>query len=158
MARKRAEAVEEYVRGELRAMVASGPHGTASQLAKQLGIAPAHLSNITATNPTRNPGETVRRAFAEMRGITTDELEALARGGKPSEAKARDKYPARADALRRLQGAIAPQVAKELAEREFKGASALTVTDWIAEALEDDKRFKRNAMPGFGSTERDDRP
>jgi hypothetical protein len=158
MARKRAEVVEEYVRQELRAMAAAGPHGTASQLAKRLGIAPAHFSNITAPKPTRNPGEGVRRAFAEMHGITLDELEARATGGKPTRGAAKDKFPARSDALQRLQGVILPDVAKAIQGREFKGAEALTVADWIADALEEDKRFRRGILPGFAATEADDRP
>lgn len=74
--------IKEYVLARLREELSHAPRGSQAQLAKELGVSGAHLSNMLSSNPTRQPGEDFRRKVAAHWNITYAELEAFALGEK----------------------------------------------------------------------------
>jgi hypothetical protein len=77
---QRVQRIKAYVLARLRDELASAPRGAQAQLAKQLGVSGAHLSNMLSPSPTRQPGEDFRRKVAAHWGISYAQLEAFALG------------------------------------------------------------------------------
>lgn len=126
--------------------------GNESGMASAIGVSQSGLHTFLAGNV--GAGMTLLTALSRHTKTPVDEL----LQGNRKTSFTDDKFPARSDALQRLQGVILPEVAEAILAREFKGAEALTVAEWIADALEDDKRFRRGELAGFVATEADDRP
>jgi hypothetical protein len=84
----RVQRIKGYVLARLREELSSAPRGAQAQLAKELGVSGAHLSNMLSRNPTRQPGESFRRKVAAHWGITYAQLEAAAFGEAPVESQA----------------------------------------------------------------------
>lgn len=157
MAAKRTKSLTEQqnenVRRIAREILHSKPfNGTESAMATGIGFSQSGLHSFLAG--TVGAGMGLLTALSRYTRTPVDDL----LQGNRKAGFTDDKFPARAEALQRLDGVIAPQVARDMATREFKGAEALTVADWIADALEDDKRYRRGILPGFAATEDDDRP
>lgn len=81
---ERMKRIQAYVKKRLQAELGPDPpHGAQADLARKLGVAGPHLSNILApkTSPnTRGGGEYLQRAAAKMWGLSYAQLEALAMG------------------------------------------------------------------------------
>jgi hypothetical protein len=161
------ERIEEYVRARLRGEIADGPRGTMIQLARTLGISGAHISNITATVPTRNPGEDVRRACAKMWGMTMGELEAAALGKSKGSGVVRtieldptdpaNAFKVASDFYRGIQverddtpetRAHVNAVIEAVRGKRYMGAGSPTVKFWTQELDEMDRALLRAANPG----------
>lgn len=85
----RVQQIKEYVLSRLREELACAPRGAQAQLAKDLGVSGAHLSNMLSKSPTRQPGEDFRRKVAAHWGVTYGQLESIALGdGSATEASA----------------------------------------------------------------------
>jgi hypothetical protein len=88
---QRVQRIKEYVLARLREELACAPRGGQAQLAKELGVSGAHLSNMLSRNPTRQPGEDFRRKVAAHWGVSYGQLESIALGEEgsspPSAAK-----------------------------------------------------------------------
>ena len=82
----RVQQIKQYVLARLREELASAPRGAQAQLAKQLGVSGAHLSNMLSPSPTRQPGEDFRRKVAAYWGVSYAQLEALALGEEHPES------------------------------------------------------------------------
>jgi transcriptional regulator with XRE-family HTH domain len=80
---QRVRRIKQYVLARLREELANAPRGAQAQLAKQLGVSGAHLSNMLSSTPSRQPGEDFRRKVAAHWGISYAQLEALALGEEP---------------------------------------------------------------------------
>ena len=77
---QRVQRIKEYVLTRLREELACAPRGGQAQLAKDLGVSGAHLSNMLSRNPTRQPGEDFRRKAAAHWSMSYGQLEAIALG------------------------------------------------------------------------------
>jgi hypothetical protein len=77
---QRVQRIKEYVLARLREELACAPRGGQAQLAKELGVSGAHLSNMLSRNPTRQPGEDFRRKVAAHWGVSYGQLESIALG------------------------------------------------------------------------------
>lgn len=157
MAAKRTKSLTEQqndnVRRIARELLQSKPfEGNESAMAGGIGFSQSGLHSFLAG--TVGAGMGLLTALARYTSTPVDEL---LRGNRKTNFTD-DLIPARSEALQRLDGVIAPEVAKAIKERQFKGAEQLTVADWIADALEDDKRFRRGILPGVAATEADDVP
>jgi transcriptional regulator with XRE-family HTH domain len=75
--------LKAYVLARLADELACAPRGAQAQLAKDLGVSGAHLSNMLSKSPSRQPGEDVRRKAAARWGLTYAQLEAIALGEEP---------------------------------------------------------------------------
>ena len=71
--------IRQYIVRRLREEV-RGRHGAQARLAREFGMTSAHLSNVLADNPTREPGEEFAHKAAAHWGMTYAELEEAACG------------------------------------------------------------------------------
>ena len=143
----------ENLRQIARELLAAEPfEGNESAMAKGIGVSQSGLHTFIAGNV--GAGMVIITALSRYTRTPVDEL----LQGNRKTSVTDDKFPARSDALQRLHGVILPEVEKAIQTREFKGAEALTVSDWIADALEEDKRHRRGILPGFAASEADDVP
>lgn len=119
------ERIVEYTRERLRQELNGAPHGAIAALGRKLNVSGPHISNIIAKNPTRSPGDNLRRSLAAHWGITVHELEMLALGRDPEAYKSGE-----AEAFRAL--AIADKIDPEVVQNvlDMKYADRGTTKTW----------------------------
>lgn len=105
---QRVRRIKDYVLTRLREELASAPRGAQAQLAKELGVSGAHLSNMLSRRPTRQPGEDFRRKVAAHWGISYAQLEAVALG--------EDAPPSTRKLLAGRSDDVPPELAEALAD------------------------------------------
>lgn len=116
------EAQNENVRAIAQELLSAKPfEGNVSSMAAGIGVSQSGLHTFLSGSV--GAGMVLLTALSKYTRTPVDELLQGKRGAATND----DKFPARSDALQRLQGVILPDVAKAIRTREFTKSRATFV-------------------------------
>lgn len=139
------ESVNAYLRDQIEAWIVGAEGRTAAELARLLGVSPAHVSNLRKHG--RGAGYSTEEGMARILGVSVDELRRRAdeswSKNRPVELHREDRYPNRRAAVEFMRGLVHPEAVRRVEAISNEDAGDPD-RKWWADRLElEDRKVRR---------------